>query len=342
MVSTPRSTSAGVASFGLALLIFCASTLFASSSALAQLEDDALLRTARGLFGHLDQVPPEALDDPIAALGRRLFWDERLSFGGSTACASCHTRDAWGADTRRYSIDARGRPTARHAQTIFNAAEQPSLRWIGDRRDAAHQAERSITGSMGFSSAGEIVRVLLESGYGEPFARAFEDDSDPVSPRNYGLALEAYQRTLITPSPFDAYLAGNTSALTHAQKDGLSRFIATGCAGCHNGALLGGTSFQRFGIVRGYWTETRSENIDTGLYSVTGNETDRYVFRTSMLRNVAKTAPYFHDGSVGSLSEAVRVMASVQLGRALSNSDIERIVAFLESLNGDLPPHYAP
>jgi cytochrome c peroxidase len=342
MGSTSKHMRASLASFVFTLLTFGVSTLCATSAALAQLDDDALRQAARSLFDMLAPVPPEMLEDPAAALGRRLFWDERLSSSGSTACASCHAREAWGADTRRFPVDARGRATARHSQTVFNATEQPSLRWVGDRRDAAHQAERSISGSMGFPAAEDIVAALIESGYGEAFAQVFEDDDEPISPRNYGRALEAYQRTLITPSPFDAYLAGDTSALTHAQKQGLSLFVTTGCAGCHNGALLGGTTLQRFGILRDYWLETGSREIDTGLHGATGNEADLYVFRTPMLRNVAKTAPYFHDGSVESLAEAVRIMGSLQLGRELPDNDIARIVAFLESLTGELPAHYAP
>jgi cytochrome c peroxidase len=123
---------------------------------------------------------------------------------------------------------------------------------------------------------------------------------------------------------------------------GEGAFIATGCAGCHDGPLLGGGTFQRFGVVKDYWTETGSKKIDVGRFAATRKEEDRYVFRVPMLRNVAKTAPYFHDGSVDRLDRAVRVMGSVQLGRALDDATVNSIVAFLGSLTGEVPANYAP
>jgi cytochrome c peroxidase len=130
--------------------------------------------------------------------------------------------------------------------------------------------------------------------------------------------------------------------LSARQKTGLRTFISTGCAGCHNGANLGGTMFQRFGLVKDYWLETGSEKPDQDRFAVTKKEEDRYVFRVAMLRNVAKTAPYFHDGSIERLDRAVRVMASVQLGRTLDDATVADIVSFLESLAGEVPPNYAP
>ena len=163
-----------------------------------------------------------------------------------------------------------------------------------------------------------------------------------MSTANYGRAIEAYEATLVTPAPFDRFLAGNDAALSAAQKDGLRAFIANGCAGCHSGALLGGTMNQRFGLMKDYWLETRSAKVDVGRFSATKKEEDRYVFRVPMLRNVAKTAPYFHDGSVAELERAVRVMAAVQLGRTLDDATTKSIVAFLESLSGEVPANYAP
>ncbi|HZN26823.1 MAG TPA: cytochrome C peroxidase, partial [Burkholderiales bacterium] len=164
----------------------------------------------------------------------------------------------------------------------------------------------------------------------------------PMTARNYGRAIAAYQATLTTPAAFDRFLGGDDSALTGRQKSGMRAFMASGCAGCHSGALLGGAMMQRFGLVKNYWLETGSDKIDQGRYAITKKEEDRYVFRVPMLRNVAKTAPYFHDGSVERLDQAVRIMASVQLGRALGDATIADIVAFLESLTGEVPPHYGP
>jgi cytochrome c peroxidase len=258
------------------------------------------------------------------------------------ACASCHTREAWSSDARRLSVNAKGEPTTLHSQPMFMAQDQPVLRWHGDRRDGTHQAERSITGSMGMPTAAEMVPLLRRFGYEAGFAAAFAGEADPVTPANYARALAVYQRTLRTPAPFDAFLAGESRALNPQQRAGLQKFVANGCVGCHSGPLLGGQTLQKFGVVKDYWLATGSAPVDQGRFSVTKNEDDRFVFRVAMLRNVAKTAPYFHDGSVDTLERAVRVMAEVQLGRQLAERDVEDIVAFLGSLTGPIPDHYAP
>jgi cytochrome c peroxidase len=300
---------------------------------------DALQAEARQRFARL-AAPPA--DDARTRLGRALFWDARLSADGKTACASCHPASDAGADRRRASIDARGKPTSRQSPTVFNSIAQPMLRWLGDRPTGADQAEGSITGSMGFAARQDIVPVLRRAGYDAMFRAAFPDDAEPLTTRNYGRAIEAYEATLVTPAPFDRFLAGDASALTIWQKAGLAFFMQRGCAGCHNGPLLGGASVQRFGIVKDYWLATGSDTIDIGRQAITRNEADRYVFRVPMLRNVARTAPYFHDGSVATLDAAVRLMAEVQLGQTLSDHEVRSIVAFLDSLTGDVPANYGP
>lgn len=296
---------------------------------------------AAALFGTVLPVSQTEVDAPQATLGRALFWDERLSLDGKTACASCHTRAAWSADSRRLSITAKGQPTTLHSQPMFMAQDQSSLRWYGDRKDGSHQAERSITGSMGFAATQEMVPLLHKLGYGGAFSKAFAAEADPVTPANYARALAVYQRSLRTPAPFDAFLRGADDALSAQQRVGLQKFVETGCVGCHNGPLLGGNSMQKFGLVKDYWLATGSNPPDLGRYTVTKKEEDRYMFRVPMLRNISKTAPYFHDGSVATLEGAVRVMAEVQLGRRLNDADVADIVAFLGSLTGSLPAHYA-
>src|SRR3989442_1590956 len=183
---------------------------------------------------------------------------------------------------------------------------------------------------------------LAELEYLPKFRAAFAEDAQPLSAANYGRALAAYQATLTTPAAFDRFLAGDDGALTARQKKGLRTFMFTGCAGCHNGANFGGATFQKFGVTKDYWTETGTQKPDAGRFAVTKKEEDRYVFRVPMLRNVAKTAPYFHDGSVERLDQAVRIMASVQLGRTLDDAALGDILAFLEALTGEVPVNYAP
>jgi cytochrome c peroxidase len=279
---------------------------------------------------------------PLAELGREIFWDKRASLDGNTACASCHPARDWGADRRPFPIDAHGAPSSRQSPTVFNAMTQPTLRWLGDRKTGAEQAEGSLTGSLGFASKEAAIARLAQLGYAPKFRAAFPQDAEPLSAANYGRAVAAYEVTLATPAAFDRYLAGDDAALSGPQKAGLRRFISTGCAGCHNGPNLGGSQLQRFGATKDYWLETKSAKPDAGRFAVTKKEEDRYVFRVPMLRNVAKTAPYFHDGSVMALSDAVRIMASVQLGRELTDAAVAEIVAFLEALTGDVPANYAP
>jgi cytochrome c peroxidase len=305
----------------------------------ASTEDGELRTEAQALFGVLE-VPGD-VDLERARLGRALFFDTRIGADGKTGCVTCHLPEAWGTDGIPLSRDARGKLTDRNSQTVFNAAGQPSIRWRGDRRSAAHQAEDSLKGSLGYSRTEEVAPVLTALGYEDRFKLAFPEEEHAVSPGNFGAALEAYQRTLITPAPFDAYLKGDEAALTNPQKAGLRAFIQTGCAGCHNGALLGGTTFQKFGLVQDYWQATGSKVPDVGRYAVTREEADKYVFRVPMLRNVTKTAPYFHDGSVARLEDAVRTMARVQLGRDLTAEDSTSIVAFLEALTGPVPRDFA-
>src|SRR3954463_1859202 len=212
--------------------------------------DEALRRDATALFGELKA--PAASVSAQAELGRELFWDERASLDGKTACASCHPARDWGADRRRFSTDARGALTSRHSPTVFNSMSQPMLRWLGDRKSGADQAEGSLTGSLGFPSKDAALSTLSDVGYTAAFREAFPQDATPLSTANYGRALAAYQATLVTPSPFDRFLAGDDFALLDTEKAGLRRFIAAGCAGCHNGVNLGGAMLQKFGVVKDY------------------------------------------------------------------------------------------
>lgn len=277
-------------------------------------------------------APTTTAPTPLQILGRALFWDTRLSANGKIACASCHLAKDGGADRRPFSLDARGKNTARNSQTVFNAMLQPTLRWTGDRKDGAHQAERSLTGSMGFAKADDVLPLLQQFGYEPHFKAAFPSEAQALTPAHYAKAIAAYEATLITPAPFDRFLTGETTALTQKQKEGLALFQKVGCVSCHKGALLGGESLALF---------TGADPKDMGIYEATKREEDKYRFRVSMLRNVEKAAPYFHDGSAKTLPEAVGTMAHSQLGVTLTEQEIGQIVAFLKSLTGKTPKHYS-
>lgn len=305
--------------------------------------DDDLRQQAGMLFAALAPITAEEKNDPRVVLGRALFWDQSLSLDGETACASCHMIADWGADRRLRSVDARGNLTRRHSQSVFNSqAAAAGLRWLADRPDGAAQARGSVTGSMGFADGHELVSALHAGNYAPLFAAAFPDQAQPVSGDTYSLALQAYQQTLRTPAPFDRWLQGDDNAMSDAQLRGLRRFVASGCSGCHDGALFGGDRLARFGVISDYRPLTGSGGEDTGLMLVSGDEADKDVFRIQPLRNVAETAPYFHDGSIPTLEKAVAVMAQVQLGYTPDFSAIADLVAFLKSLSGEVPTHFGP
>jgi cytochrome c peroxidase len=174
-------------------------------------------------------------------------------------------------------------------------------------------------------------------GYMDLFKKAFPKDNEPVTVDHFAKAVGAFERTLVTPSPFDAFLKGSKGALKEQEKRGLKTFMEAGCVSCHSGQYVGGQMYQKFGVIEPYWKYTKSEEIDEGRLAVTKNESDRYVFKVSVLRNVVKTSPYFHDGSVDKLRDAVWIMGKIQLGRDLTQPQIEDIVVFFKSLTGKIP-----
>ena len=305
-------------------------------------EDAKLRAMASELFGRIEAPAAAKVAAPEVSLGRALFWDTRVSLDGKTACASCHPAEDFGADRRRGSVDARGDVTSRNSPTVFNAMPLPGLRWLSDRKTGAEQAEGSMTGSMGFKTKDDAVAKLVELKYHDAFKAAYPNEANPLNAKNYGRALHAYQATLMTPAPFDAFLAGADRAMTERQKAGLAKFIEIGCAACHDGPGVGGQQLRKFGKVKDYWAETGSAKPDVGRFSITKKEEDKYVFRVPSLRNVARTAPYFHDGSVDTLDRAVKIMGRVQLAKELDDATVSLITAFLESLTGEVPAHYAP
>jgi cytochrome c peroxidase len=319
--------------------------LLVASPAIAA-DDAALLRQAQQIF----QPLPKYMSDPgtplakeQVALGRLLFFDPRITADSDVSCATCHQPALYGADGRATSIGVKQRLHPRNAPTVFNAAFYAVIHWRGDRNGLEDQAEQALTGaiSAGLDERDVTDRLRRIEGYGPLFAAAFPTDSRPMTVKNMATAIVAYERTLLTPAPFDAYLAGNVDALSPAARRGLETFINTGCAMCHNGVSVGGDTYRKFGIVEDYWSATGSRSIDKGRVEVTKNPDDLYVFRVPSLRNVAMTAPYFHDGSVATLAEAVKVMGRVQLGMKLGEAEVSEIISFLNSLTGDLPTAFA-
>jgi cytochrome c peroxidase len=321
--------------------------VFAISFVAMARDDAGLLKHAQELFRPLpkDMATPESpITKERAHLGRLLFFDPRLSVDANVSCATCHQPSLYGTDALPKSIGVRQRLQARNAPTVLNTALHFVNNWRGDRDSVEDQAVRALTapGSSGQPDEQAVIDQLERiAGYVPLFAAAFPGDPHPMTVKNIGKAIGSYERTLVTPSPFDRYLAGNVNALSATARAGLEKFISTGCTACHNGAGVGGGMYQKFGVIEDYWAATGSQTVDHGRADVTRSPADLYLFKVPSLRNVAMTAPYFHDGSVATLPEAVNVMARVQLGVMLSNQDTRDIVAFLDSLTGDLPAEFA-
>jgi cytochrome c peroxidase len=303
-------------------------------------DDIALREQVKAIFKSVNAADEAALHSPIAELGRALFWDERISADGKTSCASCHLVEDYGSDRRTFSPSATGKLTKRNSQTVFNAMLQPALRWTSNRKNGAEQATGSLTGSLGFASKEAAEAKLQEMGYEERFRQAFPDDAMALSATNHGRAIAAYEETLTTPAAFDRFLDGDDDAMTSRQKEGLAVFVQVGCVDCHSGQVLGGERLEKFGVHKEYWSVTGSKNVDLGRFEDTQQKSDEHHFRVAMLRNISKTGPYFHDGSVARLEDAVRVMATVQLGSTLTSEQTMLIVEFLGSLTGAVPEHF--
>jgi cytochrome c peroxidase len=284
-------------------------------------------------------ITPERVE-----LGRKLFFDPRISVDGTVSCARCHQPALYGTDGLAKSHGALDRLNPRRAPTVLNVALHFKAHWRGDRVNVEDQAERALIGPPSFGNpdyASTMAKLKAIPGYQEIFQRVFPGESDPVTASNCGKAIGAFERTLVTPSRFDEFLAGKRDSLSEVERRGMREFINIGCASCHNGPIIGGGSFEKFGVVDDFWKVTGSKEHDRGRFDVTQDAKDMYVFKVPGLRNVAMTPPYFHDGSVSTLPDAVRVMAKLQLDENISEQQTSDIVAFLKSLTGKLPENFA-
>lgn len=279
-------------------------------------------------------IPKTPQQEAKIELGKMLWFDPRLSLSGKVSCNTCHDLSTNGADTKPLSIGYAGRKGTVNSPTVFNAEKQIAQFWDGRAKTLAEQATGPITNPLEMAMTPELAEGVIRSipGYRPYFEKAFGSKNPTFS--EIAEALAAFETTLTTPNaPFERYLKGDKNALTQQQIDGLKLFRRSGCIRCHSGNLLGGTSFQKVGSVRPYVTDNSSK----GRMDVSGKPWDEMMFKVPTLLNVERTAPYFHDGAVKTLPDAVKKMADIQLDMNLSEKPVEEIVAFLESLNGELP-----
>lgn len=279
--------------------------------------------------------------DPKVNLGYHLYYDPRLSKNSTISCNSCHNLNTFGVDNEPTSLGDDGVTRGgRNSPTVLNAALHFKQFWDGRAETVEDQAGMPITNPVEMMIPNEdfLIQRLKEIDlYKKLFKRAYPNDAQPVSYKNLTNAIGAFERKLITPSRFDDYLKGDQNALSLQEKRGMMSFITVGCTQCHTGPLLGATMFQKFGVFHDYWSLTKSATIDNGLYDLNKDENQKFMFKVPSLRNVEHTGPYFHDGHVKDLKEAVIIMAKGQLDYELSAEEADNITAFLKSLSGDLP-----
>ena len=268
------------------------------------------------------------------ALGKQLFHEPKLSHDNSLSCASCHDLQRGGVDHRRVSVGIKGQLGSVNAPTVFNASLNIAQFWDGRAKTLEEQAAGPIQNpiEMGSTWPEVLKKLKADQAYQQAFQHVYPDG---ITAANVTDALATFEHSLLTHGArFDRYLMGDKQAMTALEMEGYRRFVDHGCASCHQGAGVGGNMFQHFGIMEDYFKDRPSTAADLGRFNVTHLEEDRHVFKVPSLRNVALTAPYFHDGSVDTLEKAIHIMGRYQLGMELSSEDTHSIAAFLRTLTG--------
>jgi cytochrome c peroxidase len=286
---------------------------------------------------------PKVANPAMVELGKKLFFDPRLSKSGFISCNSCHNLSMGGSDNLTSSVGHNWHKGPINSPTVLNSSLNLAQFWDGRAKDLKEQAGGPIQnpGEMAFTH--ELAVKVLQSipAYVDDFKKVF--NADQIDLDKVTSAIAAFEETLVTPnSRFDKWLKGDNSALTKDELEGYELFKSSGCTNCHNGSAVGGNSFQKMGVIEPY----KSTNPAVGRSAVTGKDADRFNFKVPTLRNVELTYPYFHDGAAATLSQAVETMGQIQLGKKFTEPENAKIVAFLKTLTGDQPkfelPHLPP
>lgn len=314
--------------FAWSLRAIAAATLATAGAAISQNQEP------------VSPVPaPKAVNPAAVELGKKLFFDPRLSKSGFISCNSCHNLSMGGTDNLKTSIGHNWQQGPINSPTVLNSRLNLAQFWDGRAKDLKAQAAGPIAnpGEMAFTHELAIETLRSIPGYVAEFKQVFK--TDKLSIDEVTTAIAAFEETLVTPnSRFDQWLDGDKKALTADELAGYQLFKESGCVACHNGEAVGGNSFQKMGIVAPYKAKSPAE----GRVAVTGKDADRFNFKVPTLRNVELTYPYFHDGAANTLAESVDIMGRLQLGRKFSDQENARIVAFLKTLTGDQPSFTLP
>lgn len=322
----------------LTIILVVISVLLAPSCAEKARQRVAIDPAVLPAFGVVTKVigsPANPVTAEKVSLGRMLYFENRLSKSQEISCNTCHPLDQYGAEPKSVSTGHKGQKGSRNAPTVFNAAAHVAQFWDGRAPTVEDQAKGPVMNpvEMAMPSEQRVVAVLNSMPeYREAFKKAFPDERTPVTVDNMAKAIAAFERTLTTPSRWDKFQEGDSSALTDEEKAGFNKFTEVGCSACHSGPLVGATMFQKLGTMKP-WPNTS----DPGRFAVTHQDADRMTFKVPSLRNIEKTAPYYHDGSVARLEDAVKEMAEYQLGRSLKDEEVREIVSWLRSLTAEIP-----
>lgn len=323
------------------LLIACTGKKATDQNADKQ-KNDSIRKVAATMFPVL---PKEALnpENPLTpekiALGKALYFENRLSKKGNNSCNSCHNLNTYGVDNKPTSPGDEGKFGGRNSPTSFNSALQFVQFWDGRSKDVEEQAGGPVLNPVEMNMPDKaFVEKKLASikGYPEMFTAAFPGEKNPVNYTNVQKAIGAFERTLLTPGRYDQWLEGNDSSLNAQEIKGLQAFMGSGCTACHMGSLFGGSMYQKFPLFGDQKTWLKTDKEDEGRFAISKNEADKYMFKVPMLRNVAETGPYFHSGSITDLNEAIGVMGKSELNKTLTPEEIADIAAFLKTLSGNI------
>ena len=288
----------------------------------------------------ISPIQPAKITNAAAVdLGKKLFFDPRLSKSGFISCNSCHNLSMGGSDNLTSSIGHQWQQGPINSPTVLNSSLNLAQFWDGRAKDLKEQAGGPIAnpGEMAFTHELAVDMLASIPAYRSEFKQAFK--TEPISLEQVTTAIAAFEETLVTPNArFDQWLNGNTKAITKDEIAGYQLFKTSGCVSCHNGPAVGGNSFQKMGVVEAYKAKTTAQ----GRSAVTGKDADRFNFKVPTLRNVELTYPYFHDGGANTLTEAVDTMGRLQLGRKFNPDENAKIVAFLKTLTGDQPKFELP
>jgi len=288
-------------------------------------EPAILVKQVSSIFGVIpEQMSGKDEDtEELVRLGEKLYFEKKLSDNGKESCNICHMVDnkKGGVDNLSVSEGTACKKGKRNTPTVLNAGYQFAQFWDG----RATTLEEQLKGHMVYPS--KKLKERLSKDYSDLFKKAFPKDSKPFTVANVNRAIASYERTFKTSDRFDEFIKGNYNALTDDEQKGLELFMSSGCITCHAGPLLGGNMYQKIGVVKPY-----ENTADSGRYEITKDKADKFIFKVPMLRNIAITAPYYHDGKIKTIEEAVKSMGALQLGKDFNDSETDSILSFLKSL----------